>query len=80
MLLYTDMTLENTFSSVQLPSSSASRHSRLLISADSGHRSIYGVVCITLALFLTTACIINERRRILRFRKIDQKRGGSGFV
>ncbi|KAB5596125.1 hypothetical protein CTheo_397 [Ceratobasidium theobromae] len=42
--------------------------------------SIYGFQAILIALFLATTCIINKRNEEERFRKIDAKRGGRGFV
>ncbi|CAE6477900.1 hypothetical protein ACGC1H_002701 [Rhizoctonia solani] len=42
--------------------------------------SIYGFQAIIVALFLATMCIINKRVEEERFRKIDAKRGGRGFV
>jgi len=42
--------------------------------------SIYGFVSIIVLLFLMTACVINKRNEQERFRRIDEKRGGKGFV
>ncbi|CAE7143359.1 unnamed protein product [Rhizoctonia solani] len=42
--------------------------------------SIYGFQAIIIAVFLATMCIINKRVEEERFRKIDAKRGGRGFV
>ncbi|KAG9097719.1 phospholipid scramblase 1 [Ceratobasidium sp. 370] len=42
--------------------------------------SVYGFQAIIIALFLATTCIINKRVEEERFRKIDAKRGGRGFV
>jgi len=42
--------------------------------------SIYGFIAITLSLFLASICQINKRLEEERFRKIDEKRGGRGFV
>lgn len=42
--------------------------------------SIYGFQAIIVAFFLATMCIINKRVEEERFRKIDAKRGGRGFV
>ncbi|CAE6415369.1 unnamed protein product [Rhizoctonia solani] len=42
--------------------------------------SIYGFQAIIIGLFLATMCIINKRVEEERFRKIDAKRGGRGFV
>jgi len=42
--------------------------------------SIYGFMAITLTLILATICHINKRIEEDRFRRIDEKRGGKGFV
>jgi len=42
--------------------------------------TIYGFMGIIMGLFLTTLCVIKKRLESERFRKIDLKRGGSGFV
>jgi len=42
--------------------------------------SVYGYMAIIIALFLATLCVINKRIEAERFRKIDAKRGGRGFV
>jgi len=42
--------------------------------------SIYGLMAITLSLMLATVCQINKRAEDERFRRIDEKRGGKGFV
>ncbi|TDL27239.1 tetraspanin Pls1 family [Rickenella mellea] len=42
--------------------------------------SIYGFMAIVLCLFLASLCVINKRMEEERFRKIDEKRGGRGFV
>jgi len=42
--------------------------------------TIYGFMSIIILLFLTTLCVINKRLEAERFRKIDAKRGGRGFV
>jgi len=42
--------------------------------------SIYGFMAITLSLILATLCHINQRVEEDRFRRIDEKRGGKGFV
>lgn len=42
--------------------------------------SVYGFQAIIIAFFLATMCIINKRVEEERFRKIDAKRGGRGFV
>jgi len=42
--------------------------------------TIYGFMAILLCLFMATLCVINERKKEERFKKIDAKRGGRGFV
>jgi len=42
--------------------------------------TIYGFMSILVCLFLATICVINKRLEVERFRKIDAKRGGRGFV
>jgi len=42
--------------------------------------TIYGFIAITLSLFLASVCQINKRLEEERFRRIDEKRGGRGFV
>ncbi|KAI0818807.1 tetraspanin [Irpex lacteus] len=42
--------------------------------------TIYGYMAILIALFLASLCIIHQRVETERFRKIDAKRGGRGFV
>ncbi|WWC68125.1 uncharacterized protein I206_102047 [Kwoniella pini CBS 10737] len=42
--------------------------------------SIYGFEIIIGLLFLITVCLINERQIKVRFKRIDEKRGGGGFV
>ncbi|WVQ98234.1 hypothetical protein IAU59_005357 [Kwoniella sp. CBS 9459] len=42
--------------------------------------TIYGFEAIIAALFLATVCVINERNIAVRFKRIDEKRGGGGFV
>lgn len=42
--------------------------------------SIYGYMAIIIGLFLASLCVINKRIEAERFRKIDAKRGGKGFV
>jgi len=42
--------------------------------------SVYGFMAIVISLFLITVCVINKRIEAERFRKIDLKRGGRGFV
>jgi len=42
--------------------------------------SIYGFAAVIIGLFLATLCVIKKRYEGERFRKIDAKRGGRGFV
>jgi hypothetical protein len=42
--------------------------------------TVYGFMAILLCLFMATLCVINERKKEERFKKIDAKRGGRGFV
>jgi len=42
--------------------------------------TVYGFMAILLAFFMATVCVINERKKEQRFKKIDAKRGGRGFV
>jgi len=42
--------------------------------------SIYGFMAISLSFMLITVCQINKRVEEDRFRRIDEKRGGRGFV
>jgi len=42
--------------------------------------TIYGFMAIVIALFLASICVINKRAESERFKKIDAKRGGKGFV
>jgi hypothetical protein len=42
--------------------------------------TIYGFMAILVALILANMCVINKRLERERFRKIDAKRGGRGFV
>jgi len=42
--------------------------------------STYGFMAIALSLFLITLCVIKKREEDERFKKIDAKRGGGGFV
>jgi len=42
--------------------------------------SIYGFMAVTISLMLASLCHINERIQEDRFRRIDEKRGGKGFV
>jgi len=42
--------------------------------------TVYGFMAIILSLFLASLCVINKRVEDERFKKIDAKRGGRGFV
>lgn len=42
--------------------------------------TIYGFMAIVVGLFLANLCVITKRAESERFRKIDLKRGGKGFV
>ncbi|THG98905.1 hypothetical protein EW026_g3346 [Hermanssonia centrifuga] len=42
--------------------------------------TIYGYMAILILLFLASLCIIHQRLEAERFKKIDSKRGGKGFV
>ncbi|KAG7086744.1 hypothetical protein E1B28_002677 [Marasmius oreades] len=42
--------------------------------------TVYGFMAIVLALLLATLCVINMRNEEERFKRIDAKRGGRGFV
>lgn len=42
--------------------------------------TIYGYMAIVIALFLASLCIIHQRNESERFKRIDAKRGGKGFV
>jgi len=42
--------------------------------------TIYGFMAIVLALLLASLCVIKKRQEDERFKKIDAKRGGRGFV
>lgn len=42
--------------------------------------TIYGFMAIVLSLLLTTLCVIKKRHEAERFKRIDAKRGGKGFV
>jgi len=42
--------------------------------------SVYGFMAVVVCLFLATLCVIKTRTEKERFRKIDAKRGGGGFV
>jgi len=42
--------------------------------------TVYGFMAIVLALLLASLCVIKKRQEDERFKKIDAKRGGRGFV
>jgi len=42
--------------------------------------TVYSYMAIIMGLFLATLCVIKQRQEKERFRKIDLKRGGGGFV
>jgi len=42
--------------------------------------TLWGFTVITLCLFVSTLCVMKKRQETERFRKIDAKRGGRGFV
>jgi len=42
--------------------------------------TIYGYMSIVILLFLASVCVINKRKEEMRFQRIDEKRGGRGFV
>jgi hypothetical protein len=42
--------------------------------------TVYGFMAIVMSLFLASLCVINKRAENERFKKIDAKRGGKGFV
>jgi len=42
--------------------------------------TVYGFMAIILCLFLASLCVIKKRQEDERFKKIDAKRGGRGFV
>lgn len=42
--------------------------------------TIYGFMAIIISLFLASLCVIHQRNESERFKRIDAKRGGKGFV
>jgi hypothetical protein len=42
--------------------------------------TVYGFMAVVICLFLTSLCVIKKRQEDERFKKIDAKRGGRGFV
>jgi hypothetical protein len=42
--------------------------------------TVYGFMAIVICLMLASMCVIRKRQEIERFKKIDAKRGGRGFV
>jgi len=49
-------------------------------SLNTAFTTVYGFMAIILSLFLASLCVIKMRNEIERFKKIDAKRGGRGFV
>jgi len=49
-------------------------------SLDTTFTTVYGFMAIIITLFLASLCIIKVRKENERFKKIDAKRGGRGFV
>jgi len=49
-------------------------------SLNNAFTTVYGFMAIILGLFLASLCVINKRLEDERFKKIDLKRGGRGFV
>lgn len=47
---------------------------------DNVFTTVYGFMAIVLCLFLASLCVIKKRQEDERFKKIDAKRGGRGFV
>jgi len=47
---------------------------------DQAFTTIWGFTAITACLFISTLCVMKKREETERFRKIDAKRGGRGFV
>ncbi|CCM03846.1 uncharacterized protein FIBRA_05995 [Fibroporia radiculosa] len=54
-------------------------YSRGLVT-DLSYSSVYGFMAVVICLFLASLCVIKVRQEKERFRKIDAKRGGRGFV
>ncbi|TFY73520.1 hypothetical protein EWM64_g10492 [Hericium alpestre] len=42
--------------------------------------SVYGFIAVVICLFLSSLCVIKVRQEVERFKRIDAKRGGRGFV
>jgi hypothetical protein len=42
--------------------------------------TVDGFMIIVVGLFLTSLCVVKQRNLIERFKRIDSKRGGRGFV
>jgi len=49
-------------------------------SLNNAFTTVYGFMAIVLCLFLASLCVIKKREEDERFKKIDAKRGGRGFV
>lgn len=71
---FADVTLNGIFSCVpRLPFSISHAEVECI-------RTVYGFMAIVIGLFLASLCVIKKREEEERFKKIDAKRGGSGFV
>ncbi|OJT14153.1 hypothetical protein TRAPUB_9264 [Trametes pubescens] len=66
---FTDFTLNNIFTTVST-----------ILGQPCELRSMYGFMAIVVLLFLASMCVIKRRQEEERFKKIDAKRGGRGFV
>jgi len=49
-------------------------------SLNAAFTTVYGFMAILISLFLASLCVINKRLEDERFKRIDAKRGGRGFV
>jgi hypothetical protein len=49
-------------------------------SLNNAFTTVYGFMAIVLCLFLASLCVMKKREEAERFKKIDAKRGGRGFV
>jgi hypothetical protein len=50
------------------------------MSLNNAFTTVYGYMAIIICLFLASMCVIKMRQEAERFKKIDAKRGGRGFV
>jgi hypothetical protein len=50
------------------------------MSLNNAFSTVYGYMAIVICLFLASLCVIKKRQETERFKKIDAKRGGKGFV